>query len=304
MITPTSKYAHISNYLTISSYSLDAFLFHKLKENKNFEIKLYNSKELTNCISRNIRGGFCTVISHHESFYDVCSAFETISQESQEKLNKRIQDLFYFDINSNYSLAMIMSLPEGFFEQINKKQIISLVAQLKENKIDFEKSKVGYFLEVTLMKTSKRMQEQTDMYPFALENKSVFLKNASDYTQNKIPSHAKNTVYKRLMGHHLEKRRMLISAHLLQYYITRENYRKDGLEGLQIKTVHKAYKFRQSHFLKTYIEQNIERCKDTDNKTKSNMYKLINNSIFGKMLTNVMNYNLIVNLVTNKRSFL
>ena len=54
--------------------------------------------------------------------------------------------------------------------------------------------------------------------------------------------------------------------------------------GLQLKTVHKILKFRQSCFFKSYIELNTSLRLNADSKFEKDCAKLANNSLFGKCI--------------------
>ena len=73
---------------------------------------------------------------------------------------------------------------------------------------------------------------------------------------------------------------------------------------MEIDENFKVYSFTQEPFLKEYILRNIELRKQTTCKMESDLFKLFNNSIFGKCLTNVVHYSTNVILCTNKKTFL
>ena len=58
--------------------------------------------------------------------------------------------------------------------------------------------------------------------------------------------------------------------------------------GLKLKKVHRVLKFKQSAFMKPFIESNIERRRQAKSSFEGNIFKLINNSIFGKTMENTL----------------
>ena len=84
-----------------------------------------------------------------------------------------------------------------------------------------------------------------------------------------------------MIAHHLGVKDYLISLPLLQFLLSK---------GLKIDKVRKVYKFKQSSFLKSFIENNIKRRAQANNPFIKNAIKLINNAIYGRTLLNKLHY--------------
>ena len=291
-------------YITICSFSLDSFLYKKYMENPQFKLDLIYEPELNDLIISNIRGGFTTLISHHEKAVNSAVSNLDFTNQDPNSFNLDIKktdqnkiimsDIMYFDINSNYSAAMSYKLPTGNFNKFNDHE--QIFRWLKNPKKNFQSSNTGYFIEVTFTANDDRLQDKTDQYPLAIENKKIMYDDISDYTKSRLSSGIpKSFSFKRLIGHHNKKDRQVYSADLLHYYVQM---------GMNIETIHSVYSFSQEAFLKKHVEDTIKKRSATCCPIMSAMHKLFLNSLFGKFLSNPINYDKNVYLCTNKERFL
>ena len=70
-----------------------------------------------------------------------------------------------------------------------------------------------------------------------------------------------------------DKSKYVVHIRTLQFYLK---------HGLKLKKIHRAIKFEQKEILKPYIEFNTEKRKNARNDFEKDIFKLLNNAVFGK----------------------
>ena len=116
----------------------------------------------------------------------------------------------------------------------------------------------GYILEVDV-KYAKRLRELHSDLPFLSERMKI----------NKC---------KKLVCNLSNKKK----------YVTYINLLKQALShGLKLKKVHRVIEFNQKKWLKPYIDMNTELRKAEKNDFEKDLFKLMNNSVFGETMENI-----------------
>ncbi|RLU15214.1 hypothetical protein DMN91_012208, partial [Ooceraea biroi] len=164
--------------------------------------------------------------------------------------------LTYFDVNNLYGWAMSQPLPYADFQWVDD------VSDFDVNAIAPDSS-TGYILEVDLE------------YPQHLHDAHIDLPFCP--TRDKPPGKRQNKLFATLY----DKGRYVIHYHNLQQ-CTRH--------GVRITKIHRVLQFAQSAWLRRYIELNTQFRMRATNDFEKNLYKLMNNAVFGKTMENVRNH--------------
>ena len=71
------------------------------------------------------------------------------------------------------------------------------------------------------------------------------------------------------------------------YVIHYRNLQEYLEKGLILKKVHRMLKFKQKDWMKPYIDFNTEKRKEAINDADKNLFKLLNNAVYGKTMQNL-----------------
>ncbi|XP_043471972.1 uncharacterized protein LOC122504790 [Leptopilina heterotoma] len=161
--------------------------------------------------------------------------------------------IMYFDANNLYGWAMVQSLPYGGFKWVEN----------VDNSFDFnvaDDAPTGYILEVDLDYPDHLHDKHSD-FPFCPE-------------RSKPPGSKEEKLLTTL----LPKRK-----HVLHYCALKQAI----ANGLVLVKIHRVLKFEQSMWLKSYIDFNTTKRTNASNEFEKNLFKLMNNAVFGKTMENV-----------------
>ena len=178
----------------------------------------------------------------------------------------------YLDANNLYGWAMSQYLPTGNFHWVDAApfQSKAFIALLKDM------SETGYVIECTLNVPKDKHDHFSD-YPLAPESR------VGEYS----PTIA-NTMKTFGINQSVEVNKLIPNLYDKKKYVCHYRNLKLYLEqGLELVEVHRVLAFDQSDYLKKYIDFNTSKRAQCKNDFEKDLYKLFNNSVFGKTMENV-----------------
>ena len=156
-----------------------------------------------------------------------------------------------------------------------------------------ENSFIGYILEVDLEYPSELDDLHND-YPLAPEKLEISQNTLSKYCFNIANEYEiKIGGVNKLVPNLGNKSKYVVHYRNLQLYLSL---------GMKLTKVHRILKFKQSDWLKKYIDFNADKRKNAANGFEKNYFKLINNSVFGKTMENLRK-RMSVKLVANAKDY-
>ena len=180
--------------------------------------------------------------------------------------NEESSYIQYLDANNLYGWAMSKKLPTNGFKWIDNNKINEdFIKNYNEN------NDKGYILEVDV-KYPKRLHELHSDLPFLSEQIEV----------NKC---------KKLVCNLFKKKKYI--AHI-------NTLKQASNNGLKFKKIHRVIEFNQEAWLKPYIDMNTELGKLAKNDFEKDLFKLMNDSVFGKTMENIRKHR-DIKLVTTDR---
>ena len=181
--------------------------------------------------------------------------------------NEELSYIQYLDAKNLYGWAMSKKLPVNGFKWLDNDEINEkFIKNYDEN------NDKGYILEVDV-KYPKRLHELHSDLPFLSERMEI----------NKC-------------------NKLVCNLYDKKEYVVHINFLKQALNhGLKLKKIHSVIEFNQKEWLKPYTDMNTELRKAAKNDFEKDLFKLMNNSVFGKTMENIRKHRDIKLVTTDKK---
>ena len=242
----------------------------------NVKLDLITDIDMENMVQLGMRGGVSTIMHRHEKANNKY-------MKNYEK-DKDSSYLMYLDANNLYGWAMSQKLPMGKFKWGDEKTF---------NMSNYSGDK-GCIIECDL-EYPENLHDELNMYPLAPEKILVEKDMLSPYCNEILDEFKiqKNTC-KKLIPNLMNKQKYVLHYKNLQLYLDL---------GLKLKKIHRVLEFKQTNWLKDYIDFNTQKRTNAANAFEKDFFKLMNNSVFGKTMENLRN-RCSIKLVTTKDQLL
>ena len=262
--------------LCLKEYQLDpayfvstpSLAFEAMLKITKAKIELFTDINMVLMTEKGIRGGLTQVVKKH-----AIANNKYLPIYDKSKKNVVLQ---YLDANNLYGYVMNKTLPLNGYKWADKTLFTD----------DFIKGDKGYLLEVDVEYQKKLLSAHKDL-PFLPERRFKIHEEFEHKVSEEIEK-AHKKVYKTFNITHDPENKLIATVQDKNKYVFSISTLKQALKrGLKLQQVHRVIEYNQLNWLKPYIDKNTMLRKEARNGFEKDFFKLMNNSVFGKMIENV-----------------
>ncbi|XP_071055058.1 uncharacterized protein [Onthophagus taurus] len=236
-----------AHYYTAPGLSWDAML-----KFTQIKLELLTDIDQVHFIKKGIRGGISFCGHRHAKGNNKYMADGTFNTDLPSNY------LMYWDANNLYGWAMSQYMPVNEFVWLDAAQIGSFEFRNVSDTSDY-----GYILNVDI-EYPRELHDLHNDLPFLAENI--------------CPPNSKSVSDKRLIPNLFNKKNYVIHYRNLNHAVA---------HGLIVRKINRILSFKQSAWLKPYIDVNTHLRQTAKNSFEKDFFKLMNNAVFGKTMENV-----------------
>lgn len=251
-------------YISSPSLSQDAAL-----KMTNVKIELLTDSDQYMFIENGVRGGIAMASTHY------CKANNKYMSHDY-KPSQPESYIFYADVTNLYGHCLSQKMPISNFkwETFLKSEMIKKATLYNHIKDD-----IGYIVEVDLH-IPVELHDFFSDYPPVAENLLITNDIISPWTKIQLNGRKHSSLVK-LAPNLYDKNKYICHIQNLKLFLEL---------GIELKALHRVLSFNQSPWLYDYIEFNSNQRSKAVSDVEKDFFKLLINSLFGKMIENVRKY--------------
>ena len=227
-----------ARYLTARSLEWDAMLLYTRVE---IELVMEDKQDIHTMLEDHVRGGQVSL--------------QTRLIECDDK-----SGICYSDANNLYGYTMSLPLPTGGHEFLLREEIEAKKWEEELNR-DLDESEYGYVFEVDL-EYPKELHDEHDDLPFCAEKRKI--KEELSPFQKEILGDEKFMTSVKLVATLYDKKKYTIHEQYLQ--LAPDN-------GLKLVHIHNVIRFKQTKFMKSYIDFNTQKRTEAKNDFEKDFFQ-------------------------------
>ena len=250
------------NFITLPQFSFAAAF-------RDQSVDLVTDIDQYRFFEEGIRGGMTFINTH----------LVTASNPYIDSNSSASTYLSYWDSNNLYGNALRQKLPVSNFQWVDQTELVKIDWQHLDTDGD-----IGYFVKIDL-DYPPEVQDRTADYPLAPERGTVESYMLTPYMKQQwthrceLRKQSSNFLTeKKLLLTVRHKREYVVHSKLLKFYLN---------QGLILVKVHEAIQFNQRELFRSYIDMNSNKRSAAKSTFEKDLYKLLNNALFGKSMENV-----------------